>query len=281
MNRKRRSSWWSRVFSWLHTEPKNEEMLVHILKNAQTRGLIEFETLNMIEGVIQLAHMKARDIMMPKSHMVTVSQDATLEEAIHRITESGHSRFPVTTENKDEIIGILHAKDVLRFQKDDSATFHVYDIARSAVFVPESKPLDILLHEFRNNKNHMALVIDEYGVLSGFITIENIIEEIIGDIEDEFDIHEEDVIKKHDNHYILRAHTPVSDFNTYFKANFDETHADTIAGVLIAHAGYLPHFGDSIEISGFQFKIISADTRRLKLLACFDKRNLNESHHEL
>lgn len=266
-------SMFSRIWQFLQVEPKNKDELIGLLRDAHSRSLIDSETLGMIEGVLQFAQMRVRDIMLPKKQMTCIAQNAELNEIITIVTSSGHSRFPVTAEHGDEIIGILHAKDLLRYQSQNDPDFDMDDIIRFARFVPESKRLDVLLSEFRNNRNHMAIVVDEYGAVNGFVTIEDIIEQIIGDIEDEFDIDEEAYIKAHDDHYfIVKAHTPIEEFNEQMHANFSDDNYDTIGGIVMAGFGYLPKRGEVITIEQFEFKVINADARRIKLLACFDKR---------
>lgn len=266
-------SWFVRLKHFLQGEPQNQEELVGLLRDAQIRSLISSETLAMIEGAILFSKMRARDIMLPKNQMVYIKQDAQYQDIIQLVTQTGHSRFPVTDENNDEIIGILHAKDLLRYQLTSSESFDLLDICRQATFVPESKRLDTLLGEFRSNRNHMAIVVDEYGEVAGFITIEDIIEQIIGDIEDEFDIDEDAYIKAHDDQrYIIKAHTPIEDFNETLHAEFSDENYDTIGGIVMNKFGYLPKRGESIIIEPFEFKIINADSRRIRLLECIDKR---------
>ncbi|MDI1351846.1 MAG: transporter associated domain-containing protein [bacterium] len=268
------SSWFTRLKQFIQGEPQNQEELVSLLRDAQIRSLINSETLGMIEGAILFSKMRARDIMLPKNQMVCIHQDDEYNDIIKLVTRTGHSRFPVTGESSDEIIGILHAKDLLRYQGDHSETFDLLDICRQVTFVPESRPLDSLLSEFRSNKNHMAIVVDEYGELSGFVTIEDIIEQIIGDIEDEFDIDEDAYIKAHGDHfYIVKAHTPIEDFNEELHANFSDENYDTIGGIVMNSFGYLPKRGETIIINNFEFKIINADARRIKLLECNDQRD--------
>lgn len=267
------NSWFIRLKQFLQIEPKTKEELINLLRDAKIRSLIDAETLGMIEGVILFSQMRVRDIMLPKKQMTFLSHKDDLNKVIEIVSSSGHSRFPVTSDNKDDIIGILHAKDLLRFQSSDSGDFDLDDIVRQATFVPESKRLDLLLSEFRNNRNHMALVVDEYGIMSGFVTIEDIIEQIVGDIEDEFDVDEEAYIKAHgDQHYIVKAHMPIEEFNEALKADFKDDIYDTVGGIVMASFGYLPKRGEVITIDHFEFKIINADARRIKLLGCFDKR---------
>ncbi len=272
-------SLFTRLRQFLQVEPQNKEELIKLLRDAQIRALIDSETLGMMEGVIQFAQMRVRDIMLPKKQMTLISQDATLCDVIEVVRSSGHSRFPVSGDHPDEIIGILHAKDLLRFQLKATENFDLEDIIRVATFVPESKRLDLLLSEFRSNRNHMAIVVDEYGSVSGFVTIEDIIEQIIGDIEDEFDIDEETYIKAHgDSYYIIKAHMPIDEFNEQLQANFSDEVYDTIGGIVMTTFGYLPKRGEVITINNFEFKIINADARRIKLVGCLDKRQIPTSN---
>jgi len=266
-------SWFMRLRQFLHVEPQNKEQLIDLLRDAQVRSLIDSETLAMIEGALLFAQMRVRDIMLPKKQMTCIEQNADLSEIIKIVSESGHSRFPVTGDSKDEVIGILHAKDLLRFQAQQQVPFDLLDIVRHTTFVPESKRLDLLLSDFRSNRNHMAIVVDEYGAVAGFVTLEDLIEQIIGDIEDEFDIDEEAYIKIHaDSHYIIKAHTPIDEFNEQLHANFSDEMYDTIGGIVMANFGHLPKRGDIITIQQFEFKVINADARRINLLECFDRR---------
>lgn len=266
-------SLFSRFKQLLQIEPQSKEELINLLRDAHSRELIDSETLSMIEAVIQFTQMRVRDIMLPKKQMTSIRHDADYQEIISIVTQTGHSRFPVTGEHGEEVIGILHAKDLLRFQGQNGVDFDLYEIIRRATFVPESKRLDLLLSEFRNNRNHMAIVVDEYGEVNGFVTIEDIIEQIIGDIEDEFDIDEESYIKAHgDNYYIVKAHTPIDEFNEQLNTEFSDKTYDTIGGIVMTNFGYLPKRGETITINEFEFKILNADARRIKLLACFDKR---------
>lgn len=265
-------SWLIRLKQFLQGEPKNQEELVNLLRDAQIRSLINSETLGMIEGAILFSQMRVRDIMLPKNQMVCFKRNGELNDIIKKITQTGHSRFPVTDENGEEVIGILHAKDLLRYQSDAPNSFDLLDICRQVTFVPESRRLDSLLSEFRSNKNHMAIVVDEYGEVSGFVTLEDIIEQIVGDIEDEFDIDEDAYIKTHENgHYIVKAHMPIEEFNEQLHTNFSDEFYDTIGGIVMNNFGYLPTRGETITIGSLEFKIINADARRIKLLECIKK----------
>lgn len=266
-------SWFTKLKQVLGVTPHNEDELLQQLRDAQDRAIITPETLTILEGAIVFAQMRARDIMLPKSQMVSIKKDETLYEILDKVTQSGHSRFPVLNTDSDEIIGILHAKDLLTFAEEKPDEFELIDICRQAPFIPEGKRLDSLLSEFRRNKNHMAIVVDEYGTVTGFVTIEDIIEQIVGDIEDEFDIEEEPYIKSHANEqYIIRAHMPIEEFNEQLKTDFSDETYDTIGGIVMNHFGHLPSRGETIAIKGFEFKVINADARRIKLLECIDKR---------
>ena len=267
------ASWFSRIKQFLNLEPQNKEDLIGILRHAHHHSLIDVETLTMIEGVILFSQMKARDVMLPRNQITFISQDHSLHEIIEIVTQSGHSRFPVTGTDDSEIIGVLHAKDLLRFQMQEDSKFNLHDLIRQATFIPESKKLNLLLADFRKNRNHMAIVVDEYGATSGFVTLEDIIEQIIGDIEDEFDIDEETYIKAHGaGHYVIKAHTPIDELNEQLHSNFNNELYDTIGGIVMANFGHLPKRGDTITIDHFEFKVINADARRIKLLECFDLR---------
>lgn len=263
-----------RLRHFLQVEPQNKKELINLLRDAHLRALINSDTFSMLEGVIQLAQIRARDIMLPKAQMVCVPYEAKLKEIIEIITRSGHSRFPVINETKDEILGVLHAKDLLYFQAFPKAEFDLNDVMRQAIFIPESRRLDLLLREFRNTRNHMAIVVDEYGTVDGFITIEDIIEQVVGDIEDEFDIDQEVYIKSHgDRYYIIKAQTPIEQFNEELNADLSNESYDTIGGILMTHFGYLPARDETITIGPFEFKVINADSRRIKLVSCLDTRS--------
>ncbi len=280
-NDKDKISWFVRLKQFLQIEPQNKEQLIALLRGAHARALIDSETLAMIEGSILFAQMKVRDIMLPKKQMVCIEQDARFNDIIAIVTQSGHSRFPVYSATGDEIIGTLHSKDLLRFQAQEQGPFNLMDIVRQTTFIPESKRLDLLLSDFRSNRNHMAIVVDEYGAVAGFVTFEDIIEQIVGDIEDEFDIDEEAYIKTHaDTHYIIKAHMPIAEFNEELHAHFSDVFYDTIGGIVMTNFGHLPKRGEVIMIDQFEFKVINADARRIKLLECFDRRpdDLPNSH---
>lgn len=257
----------------LSSKPTNEAALKHYLSQCHELSIISHDTLTMLEGVIELAPLRVRDVLLPKTQMISIPQEATLAEIIHIITNSGHSRFPVTGETSDEIIGILHAKDLLRFQTQSSPAFQLYDLIRQAPFVPESKRLLTLLGDFRKTRTHLAIVVDEYGAVSGLITLEDILEQIIGEIEDEFDIDDEMLIKSHGKgRYTIKGHTPIELFNTEFNTSLSDDAYDTIAGIISGTLGHLPKRGETLLLNGFQFKVIHADARRIQLLECIDQR---------
>ncbi|MCH9757187.1 MAG: CBS domain-containing protein [Gammaproteobacteria bacterium] len=273
MEKSDKKSWFCRLKKIFQSEPQTQNDLLHLLRDAQNRALIDAETLSMIEGVILFTKLRVRDIMLPKKQMICIPEHATLDEVTHLVTDSGHSRFPVLGNHPDEVIGTLHAKDLLRFQGPTPLDFDLTDVIRHATVVPESKRLDALLSDFRINRNHMAIVVDEYGAVSGFVTLEDVIEQIIGDIADEFDIDEEAHIKAHGNaHYMIKADTPIEEFNQTLNADLSDEIYDTIGGIVMAHFGHLPGRGEQITIKGFQFIIINADARHIKLLECIDKR---------
>jgi len=264
---------WQKIKKLLYAQLQSKAQLTEVLRDAQLRSVIDDETLSMLEGALAFSELKVRDIMLPKKQMVSIEQQMVLEDIIPIVTKSGHSRFPVVSERMSNVVGILHAKDLLRYHNVQAENFNLRDILRQATVVPESKRLDSLLHDFRSHRNHMAIVVDEYGSLLGFVTLEDIIEQIIGDIEDEFDIDEEANIKEHtDAHYIIKGHTPIKEFNEHLHAKFSEEFYDTISGILTSNFGRLPKPGESIRIDDIEFKIISADSRRIQLIDCLDHR---------
>jgi magnesium and cobalt transporter len=261
-------SWLERLSQALLREPQDREQLVNLLRDAEQRHLLDPQALTMIEGVLQISDMQVRDIMIPRAQMTVIEDDIPLEEFLPLVIESGHSRFPVIGENRAEVIGILLAKDLLQYHSPDSKLrFQMRDILRPAVFVPESKHLNALLQEFRRNRNHMAIVVDEYGDVVGLVTIEDVLEQIVGEIEDEYDIDEETFIKPlNENQFTVKALTPVEDFNQYFKTDLDTEEFDTIGGLVMHALGHLPKRGETVSIDRFRFKVLSGDNRRIHLL---------------
>lgn len=261
-------SWLERLSQALLREPQDREQLVELLRDAEQRNLLDAQALAMIEGVLQISEMQVWDIMIPRAQMVVVEEDMPLQEFLPLVMESGHSRFPVIGENRDEVVGILLAKDLLRYSAlAEQARFNIRDILRPVVFVPESKRLDRLLQDFRRTHNHMAIVVDEYGGVAGLVTIEDVLEQIVGEIEDEYDVDDEAFIKKiSETQYTVKALTPIEEFNQYFTAELDEDEFDTIGGLVMQAFGRLPKRGDIINIDRFRFKVLRADNRRVYLL---------------
>ena len=265
-------SWLDRLSQAFSAEPRNRQDLIEILRDAQQRHLLDADALVMIEGVLEVSEMQVRDIMIPRSQMVVVERDAGLHQILPIITESAHSRFPVIGENRDEVIGILLAKDLLPYFMDGGETgFNVRDILRPAVFIPESKRLNVrlnvLLKEFRASRNHIAVVVDEYGGVAGLVTIEDVLEQIVGEIADEHDVEDELFIMKHsDTRFTIKALTPIEEFNEYFGVAFSDEEVDTIGGLVMREFGHLPRRGETQQIGNLQFKVLHADSRRLHLL---------------
>lgn len=261
-------SWLERLSDMLLREPQDKEQLIHLLRDAAQRQVLDANALAMIEGVLQVSSKQVRDIMIPRSQMIVISEEEPLEKFLPTIIESEHSRYPVIGENRDEVIGILLAKDLLGviLNRDSQSKFNLREILRVAVFVPESKRLDVLLHEFRISRNHMAIVVDEYGGVAGLVTIEDVLEEIVGDIADEYDIDEEPFIKKvNDKQFAVKALTPLEKFNEYFNSNFEED-CDTIGGLLMQNFGHVPKLGETLKLENLEFKVIGADDRRIRTL---------------
>lgn len=253
---------------FIKREPRNQQALIDLLRKSESKGLIDPDALIMIEGALQIAQFQVRDIMIPRVQMIVIKNDADPLDILSTVIESGHSRFPVIGEDTDEVLGILLAKDLLAyFANEDNEKFNIRDLMRPAVFVPESKRLNVLLREFRFTRNHMAIVVDEYSGVSGVVTIEDIIEEIIGDIEDEHDIDEEQMIKAHGrNRYTVIAMTPIDEFNKFFLTELNAEEYDTIGGLVLKSFGYLPKRGEMTELEGLNVKILRADKRRIRLL---------------
>jgi magnesium and cobalt transporter len=259
-------SWVDKLSEALLREPQSLNQLLKILRDACSRNLLDSDTLSMVEGVIRYSALKVRDIMLPRLQIISISSDSTFDSILEIVEKHSHSRYPIYDDNIDSIIGILHAKDLLMHKKDP-CDFSINDVLRPATFVPESKPLNILLTEFKRTKNHMAIVVDEYGGVSGFVTIEDVIEQIVGDIEDEFDNNDDAYINKHaDGRYIVKATIPISEFNEYFKLDLNTEQYETLAGLLIKTNESLPEVGEIIKIANQSFKILNSDNRRIKLV---------------
>lgn len=264
-------SWLERLGHAL-TRPKNQQELLVWLRDIAAHHLIERDALRMIEGVLQVYEMQVRDVMIPRSQMVVLDFKSSLEEILPVVINSGHSRYPVIKENLDEIVGILLAKDLLPYQFNPEENFNIHNLLRPATFIPESKRLNVLLHEFRLSRNHMAIVIDEYGSVCGLLTIEDVLEEIVGEIEDEYDVEEDqtNIIKINDNQFTVKSLTPIIQFNEYFRTTLsDNTGAaglDTIGDLVAQKFDHLPKRNETVMVDGIEFKILNADKRKIRLL---------------
>jgi len=263
-------SWYKAFTSLLHKTnvPQDQAALIDMLREAENRNLLDHEALTMMEGVLQVSDMHVRDIMVPRVQMIVVHNNLDPEKLLSVVVEHGHSRFPVIGNGMDDILGILMAKDLLYyFAGQDQTKFNIKDIMRPAVFVPESKRLNVLLREFRSSRNHMAIVVDEYSRVSGLVTIEDVIEEIVGDIEDEFDVDKEAHIKPYGrNRHTVNALTPIHEFNDYFKISLSDDEYDTIGGLILNAFGHVPRRGELLEFEGFIVKILRADKRRIHMM---------------
>jgi magnesium and cobalt transporter len=262
-------SWFERISAWLIREPQDREQLIDVLRDAEERHLLSAEHLTMIESILQVSEMQVREIMIPKSQMAAIKDNQNFAEILPLVVESGHSRFPVVDHITEDVIGILLAKDILKFSfaKAPPDTFKVRERMRAAVFIPQSKRLDILLREFRVNRHHMAIVIDEYGYVAGLVTIEDVLEQIVGEIEDEYDVGDDEHIKKHeDGSFTVKATAPIEEFNEHFNSKLSTEDFDTIGGLVLKAFGYLPKRGEVIKLKGFQFRVLHSDQRRIYLL---------------
>ena len=262
------SSWLERISQTLSGEPRNRDDLLDLLRESQKRHLFDSDALSMIEGVLQVSEMQVRDIMIPRSQMIVIEREATRDEILRNIVETAHSRYPVIGESRDEVAGILLAKDMLLYAFEKGGRFSVRDVLRPAVFIPESKRLNVLLKDFRSSRNHLAIVVDEYGGVAGMVTIEDVLEQIVGEIEDEHDIDEDTFILKHsDVNYTLKALTPIDDFNEYFDTRFNDDEFDTVGGLVLNGFGRVPKRGETYVLEGrYRFKVVRSDNRRIHLL---------------
>jgi magnesium and cobalt transporter len=261
-----RRSWLDRISSMLSGEPSTREDLVELLRDAQSDGLIAADTLRMMEGAIAVSDMTVGDVMIPRAQMVALPAEASLLELMRRVVESGHSRFPVHGDDKDEILGILLAKDLLRGVVADHGPGSIHALLRPAVLIPESKRLNVLLREFRQSRNHMAIVIDEHGGVAGLVTIEDVLEQIVGEIDDEHDEADDPqalIAAQADGLFVVDALTPIADFNERFDAEFDDDEYDTIGGLITAAIGHLPETGEELTLGRFVFRVATADARRV------------------
>jgi len=267
MKKENHPSWFERLSDLLLREPEDREQLVTLLHSAYDRNLLDGDALSMIEGVLQVSEMRVRDIMIPRPQMDVIDVNDTPDQFIPLVMATAHSRFPVIDKNRDDVIGVLLAKDLLRYYAGEEE-FNVRDMLRPAVFVPESKPLNVLLREFRASRNHMAMVVDEYGGVAGLVTIEDVLEQIVGEIEDEYDFDEseDNMVRVVSGTFRVKARTEISAFNESFGTGFSDEDFDTIGGLLISCFGRLPKRGESITLEGLRFQVLSSDSRRLHAL---------------
>jgi len=266
-----------RLAQGLAPELQDRKDLLAVLREAGERGLVDADALTMLEGVLEVADLQVRDIMVPRAQMVFVRRDEPAARILPVVVESGHSRFPVMDEDRDDIVGILLAKDLLRLTTASARErFNIREYMRPAVFVPESKRLNVLLKEFRRNRNHMAIVVDEYGGVSGLCTIEDVIEQIVGEIDDEFDVEDDQNIRRDaEAQFTVRGVTRIAEFNEYFGARLSEAEGvDTVAGLLMKELGRLPRRGESASIGGFEFRVLRADRRRIDALRVVAPRDV-------
>lgn len=273
---------WVKRLSNLFLEPKDQEQLIELIRSASERHILDAEALSIVEGALSVSQMQARDIMIPRSQVVMVSRDAAAEETLKLVTETSHSRFPVIDDDRDDVIGILLAKDLLTaVVTAGEFKFDLRELLRPAVFIPESKRLNVLLREFRARRNHMAIVVDEYGGVAGIVTIENVLEQIVGEIEDEHDIDDDaPILQRDENTYTVKALTPVEDFNEFFEEEWSDDDFDTVGGHVVNQFGHLPGRGEQITIDRFEFTILRADNRRVHLMRMVVLPEAKESEAE-
>ena len=265
MNKKKKVSWLDSLKSKFIKPKEDKAQLLQHLRDAQKKGIINLDALMMIEGVFQVSEMRVRDIMVPRSHLVLVQENMSVEEMLAVVANSGHSRFPVVDESIDQVVGILLAKDLTHYHDENSRkSFELKDILRPVAFVPESKRLNVLLKDFRESRNHMAMVIDEYSGVAGLVTIEDVLEQIVGEIDDEHDAADVINIRRSGlQRYSVRGLTTLDEFNRHFDSNLKHNKFDTIAGLVIFELGHMPERGEEVTIDGFHFKIVSANSRRI------------------
>lgn len=260
--------WTERLRKFFTLIPKNSDQFLQLLREVHEYDALDLDSLRMIEGVLQVAEMRVDEIMISRAEMVVIPKDAQYDDILTTVIKSGHSRFPVIGDSKDEVLGILLAKDLLSHKPEEGGDkFSLKDILRPTVFVPESKRLNILLHEFRKSRQHIAVVVDEYGGVSGLVTIEDVLEQIVGDIEDEHDIDKDLYIRRHkDNSYSVKATTPIDEFNHFFHTHLPDEEYDTIGGLVLKGFGHLPKRKESVHIEGIPFTVLRANSRRIQLL---------------
>ena len=259
---------WQKRLSKLFIEPQDQEQLVELVRSASERHIIDADALAIVEGALNVAQMQARDIMIPRSQVVMVSRDAPAKDILKLITETAHSRFPVIDDDRDDVIGILLVKDVLSMVVSAGEfQFDIRELLRPAVFIPESKRLNVLLGEFRGHRNHMAIVVDEYGGVAGIVTIENVLEQIVGEIEDEHDIDNDvPILQRDEMTYAIKALAELDEFNERFQTKWSDEDFDTVGGYVVNQFGHLPERGEKVIIGQFEFRVVRADNRRVHLL---------------
>ena len=263
MSESKKSKLIERLSHFLLRGPEDREQLFELLKSSYEKNLMDADSLSMIEGVLQVSEMQVRDIMIPRSQMDVIDISHSPEKFIPFIIATAHSRFPVIEDDKNDVIGILLAKDLLKYYAGDD--FEIRDMLRPAIFIPESKRLNVLLKEFRSSRNHIAIVVDEYGGVSGMVTIEDVLEQIVGEIEDEFDFDEteDNIIQDKNGHFRVKASTEIEDFNEFFKVAFSNEEFSTIGGLIIHAFGHLPKRDEKITFQGFKITVLRADSRKL------------------
>jgi magnesium and cobalt transporter len=267
--------WLKRITQSMSGEPRDVGELIEALRDASDRGLLGSDALVMLEGVLSVADMQVRDIMVPRSQIVFVERDEAADLLVARVVESGHSRFPVIGGDRDQIVGILLAKDLLRLQAAGEEPFEMREFMRPAIFVPESKRLNVLLKEFRRSRNHIAIVVDEYGGVSGLVTIEDVIEQIVGEIDDEHDTEDDQLIRREGpREFTVSALAPIAEFNQYFGTDFSDEEYDTIGGLVMQEFGRLPRRGETIQVQKWEFRILRADRRRIDSLRVFAPQDI-------
>jgi magnesium and cobalt transporter len=267
MNDPSRPSLLERLSALIMREPGDRDQLLHLLRSAYSRNLLDADAMSIIEGALTVSEMQVRDIMIPRAQVDFIDINEPVETFIPQVMATAHSRFPVIDQNKDDVIGVLLAKDLLRHYAGEEE-FNVREMLRPAVFVPEAKRLNVLLREFRASRNHMAIVIDEYGGVAGLVTIEDVLEQIVGDIEDEYDFDEasDNILPEQGGRWRVKALTQISDFNAHFGTRFPEEASDTVGGLIIRHLGRLPRRGEMHIIEGLRFQVLRADSRRVYTL---------------
>ncbi len=274
--------WLRRLTDSFSSEPRDLEDLNEVMSHAKQRGIIEPDAYEMFEGVLRVIELQVRDIMVPRSQMIVVNRDDPPETLLPAVIESGHSRFPVIGEDRDEIVGILLAKDLLRyFAEGGKEDFDIKECLRPVVFIPESKRLNVLLKEFRVSHHHMAIVVDEYGGVSGLVTIEDVLEQIVGDIGDEYDVDEDlDIRREGERQFTVKGQTRIEDFNEYFGVEFPDEEFDTIGGLATNFLGRLPRRGETFALSGLEFKVLRADRRRVDMLRVITPHDITPQEDE-